>query len=562
VNCSSSDHVGNESEAANSLALVRLDPMADETIVISTVDEIEITQQRNTRAKVDKTYHLILSFRNERPNAEQLREIERAFAETLGFSEHQRIVAAHDNTDNFHIHIAYNKIHPESLRVHVPYRDHLNLQKTCRKMEKEYGLGIDAGERASLSPQQVVLSRMNDIKLALAEVAAAASNWEELHNGFAEHNVTIRRVGNGLVMQFINEKTRVKASDVSSAFAIGSLKKRLGDYQIDAISRSRSDTGQNLSEAETKKHGAIFRRRVKPLARKLEEIIANAKSWQDVHHGFAKHGLQIRRRGRGLVITDESRTVINLEAVRREMSAAAKVADAKVEISSTARDYERKTFEQSFERYVKNLQAELTAVLFHSKNWQDIHDGFHKYGVRIKPRGNGLVIASLSYKEHMKASSLHRGFSKASLEKWFGAFQPDQQQQKGRGLNEAHRQDGKTGEFRGQHRYQAPAFGLGVSRGPSSRPSMNMSKDDPAKRYERKPLFHHPEQQKLWAEYNSKSAKGPVRSPDKKRNWRDHLLEREMANDPLAHVLITHYETKLSKTILAHAQQQSRGMSR
>lgn len=30
----------------------------------------------------------------------------------LGFAEHQRISAVHQNTENWHLHVAINKVHP------------------------------------------------------------------------------------------------------------------------------------------------------------------------------------------------------------------------------------------------------------------------------------------------------------------------------------------------------------------------------------------------------------------------------------------------------------------
>src|SRR3546814_6539433 len=44
----------------------------------------------------------MVSFRDERPSPEALRDIEREFAQALGFGDHQRIAGTHINTENFH----------------------------------------------------------------------------------------------------------------------------------------------------------------------------------------------------------------------------------------------------------------------------------------------------------------------------------------------------------------------------------------------------------------------------------------------------------------------------
>jgi hypothetical protein len=76
------------------------------------VREIAATQRLNTRAKSDRTYHLLVSLRaGENPDAKTLRVIEERFCKELGYAEHQRVSVVHHDTDNVHIHVAINKIH-------------------------------------------------------------------------------------------------------------------------------------------------------------------------------------------------------------------------------------------------------------------------------------------------------------------------------------------------------------------------------------------------------------------------------------------------------------------
>jgi hypothetical protein len=103
--------------------------------------EMEVCQARNTRAKEDKTYHLLLSFPDgERPDREQLREIAEAAAKALGFGEHQRIAVVHDDTDNLHMHFIINKIHPQHHTIHTPRYDFKILGELCANLEKALAL--------------------------------------------------------------------------------------------------------------------------------------------------------------------------------------------------------------------------------------------------------------------------------------------------------------------------------------------------------------------------------------------------------------------------------------
>jgi hypothetical protein len=93
--------------------------------------EIVATQWLNTRARSARTYHLIISLRDgANPDAQTLRMIEERFCNALGYAEHQRVSVVHHDTDNVHIHVAINKIHPRTLRLHDPIRDYITL-KIC-----------------------------------------------------------------------------------------------------------------------------------------------------------------------------------------------------------------------------------------------------------------------------------------------------------------------------------------------------------------------------------------------------------------------------------------------
>ena len=68
-------------------------------------------QNLNTRARGDKTYHLVVSFPpGERPSPDQLHVIEGELIGAIGLGEHQRMSAVHTDTEHLRIHIALNKV--------------------------------------------------------------------------------------------------------------------------------------------------------------------------------------------------------------------------------------------------------------------------------------------------------------------------------------------------------------------------------------------------------------------------------------------------------------------
>lgn len=211
--------------------------------------EIEATQGLNTRCQGSKTYHLMISFRPEdEPSLteENITSIEKAFAEALGFSDHQRVCGVHKNTNNLHLHIAYNMVHPERFTKHEPFRDFYRLSEVCREMEQRYNLAIDNGvthepgkrprinQRAASmeahsgekSFQSFAIDHKDEIERALAE----SRSWSETHSALAKIGVKIVPRGNGLAVVSIDGRGAIKASALCRNIAKSRLAERLGQY--------------------------------------------------------------------------------------------------------------------------------------------------------------------------------------------------------------------------------------------------------------------------------------------------------------------------------------------
>jgi len=202
--------------------------------------EVTITQQQNTRSQADKTYHLIVSFREgESPAPEILKSIEQKICDSLGFGEHQRISVVHHDTDNLHMHIAINKVHPARLTVHEPYNSYHTFAKLCDRLEKAFGLqrdnhtpGKTASESRAADMEQhaAVESLLGWIRRECADQIREARTWAQLHQALDEHGLQLRARGNGFVISS-EDGTAVKASSVAREFSKERLESRLGTFQ-------------------------------------------------------------------------------------------------------------------------------------------------------------------------------------------------------------------------------------------------------------------------------------------------------------------------------------------
>ena len=168
------------------------------------VREIAATQRLNARAKSDRTYHLLVSLRaGENPDAQTLRMIEERFCKELGYAEHQRVSVVHHDTDNVHIHVAINKIHPTTLALHDPVRDYKTRSKLCAILEHELGLAQDNHQRGQTRGNDVTpKSGQESFQVWLQRHAQGfidATTWEEFHGIADAHGVRLDLRANGFV---------------------------------------------------------------------------------------------------------------------------------------------------------------------------------------------------------------------------------------------------------------------------------------------------------------------------------------------------------------------------
>ncbi|MFC3674946.1 TraI/MobA(P) family conjugative relaxase [Ferrovibrio xuzhouensis] len=437
--------------------------------------EIKATQALNQTAKSGKTYHLMVSFRDERPSPEALRDIEREFAQALGFGEHQRIAGTHINTENFHLHIAINKIHPVTLKVHMPFRDFKVLEKVSREMEKKYALKLDLGRADKIEPEkQAARARDKEahtweqsfdsyVREEAADLLAAldaARGWQDLHAAFGRFDLELRLRGNGLVIANASGTEMIKASALDRKFSKAALEHKLGTFIA---------PGDDLE---------------------LEDGTTEGQS----------HELPV----------DQAAQPTSAVAGGQHGAGAGSAPDAS---GSTARLEPRAT-RPGFKARLQLHQAEISAAFQSAQDWQQLHTELARYGMVLRPRGNGLTIANANGKGMIKASALHRNFSMAAVQGRLGPFQTAQQVQAA-----GRQQPTRSGA--------APA--------PLPRPARPPR---PVKRYRPRPITRFPGQHRLWRQYMATKGKRRESLAVKAFHTWKEFLQAEALNDPLAMAII------------------------
>lgn len=210
----------------------------------------------NVRSK-DPIDHWILSWRaDERPTVEQAREAVATTIKHFGLEGHQVIWGLHDDTKNMHVHIAVNRVHPETLKVIKINKgfDREASQQAIALIEHAQGWKPESGSRYQIIDskperrEKVTDKQLEPSRKALdmeiqtgtksvqrtgieeaAPIISNAKTWAELHTAMQAAGMSYERKGSGAVIQ-VGDVT-LKASDVDRKASIGALQKRLGPYQ-------------------------------------------------------------------------------------------------------------------------------------------------------------------------------------------------------------------------------------------------------------------------------------------------------------------------------------------
>jgi hypothetical protein len=223
--------------------------------------EVQNVQARNQRVE-DKTYHLILSFREASLEPQRLEAIEDRTCAALGFAEHQRLSVVHGDTDHLHVHIAINRIHPTTGRGHSPAFSKLTLDRLCVELETELQLEPDRHRARERDPRAQVpdapteavraehvqaagprLPRVHDmeavsgieslggwIQRTCAAELRSCDSWARLHEVAGHHGLSVRLRGAGLA--FVDASgLGVRASNVDRSLSKGALERRLGPFK-------------------------------------------------------------------------------------------------------------------------------------------------------------------------------------------------------------------------------------------------------------------------------------------------------------------------------------------
>ena len=209
--------------------------------------------------------HWIVSWREgEQPTAAQADAAVATFLEEMGLARHQAIYALHRDTHNWHLHMAVNRVDPDTEKVVTVNNrfDHEVAHRAIARIEQRQGWqredralflvrpdgdleragpGGQGGRQPSAGARDFEerAGARSDERIALEEAAPVirkAQSWPELHQALAQNGMRLEKKGSGAILWIGDEP--VKASCAGRDCSMSALQKRLGEFTPAAHQRS------------------------------------------------------------------------------------------------------------------------------------------------------------------------------------------------------------------------------------------------------------------------------------------------------------------------------------
>lgn len=382
--------------------------------------EMKAVAAQNGRV-VDPVYHVILSWpAGERPSDGQAFACGEHALESVGMGGHQHVFAIHRDTRHVHMHIAVNRVHPESFRAVYPSRDFYKLDRAMRELEVRFGwrhdkgpfavyerdgtLVVDWAGEAPASKERMPsgardMERHGDQESLFSYargrpreelvrvLADEAVSWQSLHAAFAKFGLALREKGRGLAVYEASSPTglraglSVKASDVHEDLSKSRLVARLGAFEcatlvsvpVDAYDKFRApvrNPGQRSANRQARADARRdLRTRFDVFRNGIVREVMDAEAIRIRFRAIRAVAIQRRQNAR-LLIPDRAARKVQYSVIAFETARELERLRAQVRNERAAMRSRNKNASQSFRKWVEQ-QAALgdAAALAQLRGW-------------------------------------------------------------------------------------------------------------------------------------------------------------------------------------------------
>ncbi|MDV4145836.1 relaxase/mobilization nuclease domain-containing protein [Shimia sp. FJ5] len=202
------------------------------------VSEMTVAAAQSART-TQPVMHISVSYaQGEQPTPQQMRADARRILKSLGLSENQAVVIAHDDKDHPHFHIAVNRVGPDGKTV-SDSQSYARIEGSLRRIEAERGWNAVEGRNAP-SPATGEPMRGHrrsrepyepDVPERVRQALLTATSWKELHREIRSAGWTFEIVqkgkGSGALITGPDGQ-KVGAGRIDRTATLTQLRRRLG----------------------------------------------------------------------------------------------------------------------------------------------------------------------------------------------------------------------------------------------------------------------------------------------------------------------------------------------
>jgi Relaxase/Mobilisation nuclease domain len=278
--------------------------------------EMEAVAALSARCR-DPVYHLIVAYaKHEHPTREQVVSDAERLLKAIGMDDHQYVLAAHKDTDDFHAHVIANRVGPDG-RANDLWHERIIRERTCAEIAAERGWDIVLGHHnrdivqrieqlhdlppePEWRPSDGVYRRLHKegelpwqdaARPYVLDAVHGARNWKELHERLRAHGVIVKLVRRGERVQglaFAEGPDRAApgcaASRIDARCALSALERRFGAFT------------PAHEAAPTMVHGVPWSDAIRPT---ILAAVDAARSWDELRQQLDQHGIVIKLVERG-----------------------------------------------------------------------------------------------------------------------------------------------------------------------------------------------------------------------------------------------------------------------
>lgn len=286
------------------------------TLVETAALEMEAVATLSRRCK-DPVYHLIVAYANgEHPTREQVVSDAEGLLKSIGMEHNQYVLAAHQDTDNYHAHVIANRIGPDG-KANDLWHERIKRERTCAEIAAERGWEIVVGHhnrdivqrtRHLYAPPPDPERRLSDgayrqlhergelpwqesARPYVLDAVDRAKDWSDLHHRLRAHGVVAKLVrrserirGLAFAEGFERSAPGCAASSIDARCALPALERRFGPFA------PSHELGKETIDAA---------RWVQSARATILTAVDGARSWDQLTQQLAREGVVVKLIARG-----------------------------------------------------------------------------------------------------------------------------------------------------------------------------------------------------------------------------------------------------------------------